>query len=252
MRGRGLLAALVVAAAAGVLALLVAGWPGGEPAVAAPDEAGLAADERATLLGRETAPGADARREAGSEGDPRQEAPAGTDSAAAIFAGGCFWCVEEAFDAADGVLSTTSGYTGGRVPDPTYEQVSSGGTGHYEAVRVVYDPARIGYRELLDVFWRNVDPLDAGGQFCDRGSSYLSAIFYLDEEQRRLAEASRRAVEERFEDPVATEVLEAGTFYPAEEYHQDYYEKNPIRYRFYKYRCGRAQRLEEVWGDDGR
>ena len=168
--------------------------------------------------------------------------------AVAIFAGGCFWCMEPPFDALDGVLSTTSGYTGGSVPDPSYEQVSEGGTGHVEAVRVVFDPERVSYAQLLEVFWHNVDPLDDGGQFCDRGPTYRSEIFVADAEQRRLAEESRREVGERLGRPVVTQIRDAGPFYPAEEYHQDYYRKNPIRYRFYRSRCGRDARLEALWG----
>lgn len=168
----------------------------------------------------------------------------------AVFAGGCFWCVEEAFDKVPGVLETTSGYIGGSVASPTYEQVSKGGTGHAEAVRVVYDSTRVSYEQLLQVFWRNVDPVAKDRQFCDVGRQYRSAIFYRDEEQRRLAEASKRALEAsgRFQQPIATEIVAATEFYPAEEYHQDYYQKNPLRYKFYKWNCGRAQRLEEVWG----
>jgi peptide-methionine (S)-S-oxide reductase len=179
--------------------------------------------------------------------DPEPGAP---NTATAIFAGGCFWCMEPPFDALDGVLSTTSGYTGGHVEDPRYEQVSKGGTGHLEAVRVDYDPARISYPQLLDVFWRNVDPLDGGGQFCDRGRQYATAIFVSDAAQRQLAEASKRKLDEskRFDRPVATEILEAGPFYPAEEYHQDYARKNPLRYRYYRNSCGRDARLAAVWG----
>ena len=181
------------------------------------------------------------------------DAAAADDSgrAEAIFAGGCFWCMEPPFDALDGVLSTTSGYIGGDLANPTYEQVSAGGTGHAEAVKVVYDPQRIDYGDLLDVFWRNIDPLTKDRQFCDRGSQYRSAIFYLDERQRALAEASRRELEASgpFGEPIVTEITAAGTFYPAEEYHQDYYEKNPLRYKFYRYGCGRDQRLQELWGE---
>ena len=168
----------------------------------------------------------------------------------AVFAGGCFWCVEEAFDPVEGVISTTSGYTGGRVANPTYEQVSSGGTGHVEVVRVIYDPSRVSYSQLLDVFWRNVDPITPNQQFCDRGAQYRSAIFYQDAEQRRLAEASKRALEQsgRFEQPIVTEVNPGAPFYAAEEYHQDYYPKNPLRYKYYKTSCGRARRLAELWG----
>jgi peptide-methionine (S)-S-oxide reductase len=169
-------------------------------------------------------------------------------TATATFAAGCFWCVEEAFDKVEGVLSTTSGYTGGRTPNPTYEQVSSGGTGHTEAVRVTYDPSRVGYEQLLRTFWHNVDPLDGGGQFCDRGSQYRSGIFYHSEEQKQQAEASKREVAQRLGKPVVTEIDPAGPFYEAEEYHQGYYEKNPLRYKFYKWNCGRAQRLEQLWG----
>ncbi|HUP01445.1 MAG TPA: peptide-methionine (S)-S-oxide reductase MsrA [Gemmatimonadota bacterium] len=169
----------------------------------------------------------------------------------ATFAGGCFWCVEEAFDEVKGVVSTTSGYTGGHTKDPSYDEVTVGDTGHFEAVRVRYDPAVVSYRQLLDAFWRNIDPTDRGGQFCDRGDSYRSAIFYHDPDQKRLAEASRRAIEESrlFQGPIVTEIVAAGEFYPAEEYHQNYYQKNPIRYKFYKWNCGRAARLEELWGE---
>jgi peptide-methionine (S)-S-oxide reductase len=169
----------------------------------------------------------------------------------ATFGGGCFWCVEEAFDQAEGVVSTTSGYTGGHTRNPTYKQVSAGGTGHVEVVQVVYDPKRISYAELLQVFWRNVDPLTPNRQFCDAGSQYRSAIFTHDAEQRRLAEESKEALErsDRFDRPIVTEIIPASTFYPAEEYHQDYYTKNPLRYKFYKFNCGRAQRLKELWGE---
>ncbi|MBW3660487.1 MAG: peptide-methionine (S)-S-oxide reductase MsrA [Gemmatimonadetes bacterium] len=172
--------------------------------------------------------------------------------AAATFAGGCFWCVEEAFDAVEGVVSTTSGYTGGRVEDPTYEQVSAGGTGHAETVRIVYDPDLVTYERLLEVFWRNVDPTDPGGQFCDRGDSYRSAIFVHDAGQRRLAEASKRRLEQTrpFDEPIVTPIVDAGPFWPAEEYHQDYHRRNPIRYKLYKWNCGRERRLDEVWGEE--
>jgi peptide-methionine (S)-S-oxide reductase len=171
--------------------------------------------------------------------------------ATAIFAGGCFWCVEEAFDAVDGVLATTSGYIGGMRPRPTYEQVSAGGTGHAEAVQVVYDPAKVTYAKLLDVFWHNIDPLQKDAQFCDHGDQYRSAIFTLNEEQKRLAEASKAALEtsERFKAPIATQIVPATPFYKAEDYHQDYHQRNPLRYKFYKYNCGRAQRLKELWGE---
>ncbi|HET6362298.1 MAG TPA: peptide-methionine (S)-S-oxide reductase MsrA [Gemmatimonadota bacterium] len=167
----------------------------------------------------------------------------------ATFAGGCFWCMEEAFDAVPGVEATVSGYTGGHVEDPGYEQVSSGGTGHVEAVNVFFDPDAVSYAELLDTFWHNVDPTDDGGQFCDRGSQYVSAIFVRNERQRALAETSKRALEA--ERRIVTPILPATTFYPAEDYHQDYYTKNPVRYRFYKFNCGRKARLEEVWSQAG-
>ncbi|HEX2113066.1 MAG TPA: peptide-methionine (S)-S-oxide reductase MsrA [Alphaproteobacteria bacterium] len=166
----------------------------------------------------------------------------------AIFAGGCFWCVEEVFDKVDGVVETVSGYTGGILPNPTYEQVSANTTGHAEAVRVKYDPARVSYVQLLEAFWHNVDPFDAGGQFCDRGSSYRSAIFVMDDEEEKLAKDSKAKVATQFNRSVATEIVRATPFYPAEGYHQDYYTKNPLRYTFYKWNCGRAQRLEEIWG----
>jgi peptide-methionine (S)-S-oxide reductase len=168
----------------------------------------------------------------------------------ATFAGGCFWCMEPPFEKLGGVLSVTSGYTGGDKKNPTYEEVSGGGTGHAEAIEIAYDPAVISYAELLEVFWRNVDPLTANAQFCDHGSQYRSAVFYHDETQKRLAHASKKALEKRFEKPIVTEITAASEFYPAEEYHQDYYKKNPIRYEFYRYNCGRDQRLAELWGSD--
>jgi peptide-methionine (S)-S-oxide reductase len=168
----------------------------------------------------------------------------------ATFAGGCFWCMEEAFEKVGGVVSVTSGYTGGAVRNPDYEQVSSGGTGHAESVEVRYDPDKVSYQGLLDVFWHNIDPLAKDRQFCDVGSQYRSAIFYHDAEQQKLAEASKQALVEskRFSQPIVTEIVPAGAFYPAETYHQDYYKKNPVRYKFYKFNCGRAQRLEALWG----
>lgn len=171
----------------------------------------------------------------------------GAEPRSAIFAGGCFWCMEPPFDELEGVVSTTSGYAGGDVPDPSYEQVTAGGTGHREVVRVLYDPAQVSYERLLEVFWRNIDPLDAGGQFCDRGESYTSAVFVADRAQRAAAEQSREAVAERLGERIVTPILADANFYPAEDYHQDYYRKNPARYTFYKWRCGREQRLEEVW-----
>lgn len=170
----------------------------------------------------------------------------------ATFAGGCFWCMEGPFDKLEGVHSTTSGYTGGHARNPTYEEVSSGATGHAEAVRVVYDPAQVPYERLLEVFWHNVDPLARDRQFCDVGNQYRSAIFYHDEEQRRAAEASKAALEAsgRLKGPIATQIVAAGEFWPAEEYHQDYYRRNPIRYRIYRGGCGRDARLRELWGPD--
>jgi len=169
----------------------------------------------------------------------------------ATFAGGCFWCMEPPFDELPGVISTTSGYTGGQMKNPTYEQVSAGITGHAEAVEVVYDPAKITYARLLDVFWKNIDPVTPNRQFCDAGTQYRSAIFYHNEEQKRLAEASKKALENsgRFQQPIVTEIAAASAFYRAEEYHQDYYKKNPVRFNFYKYSCGRARRLAELWGN---
>lgn len=168
----------------------------------------------------------------------------------ATFAGGCFWCMVHPFDQLEGVVSVTSGYAGGTKKNPTYEEVSAGGTGHAESVQVVYDPARIGYAKLLDVFWHNVDPTTPDRQFCDVGKQYRTAIFYHNEEQKRLAEESKRELERAkpFEGPIVTEITPASEFTPAEEYHQDYYKKNPIRYKFYRYNCGRDQRLKELWG----
>jgi peptide-methionine (S)-S-oxide reductase len=168
--------------------------------------------------------------------------------ARATFAGGCFWCMEPPFDKLDGVVSTTSGYTGGRTENPTYEQVSAGTTGHTEAVEIVYDPRKVTYAQLLEVFWRNIDPLTADRQFCDVGSQYRAAIFTHDETQRRLAEESKHAVAQRLQKPVVTEIAAASKFWRAEEYHQDFYKKNPVRYRLYRANCGRDQRLEAIWG----
>ncbi len=173
--------------------------------------------------------------------------------ATATFAGGCFWCMEHPFDSLDGVVSVTSGYTGGTRKNPTYEEVSAGGTGHAESVQIVYDPAKVSYRRLLDVFWHNIDPTTKDRQFCDVGRQYRSAIFYHDEEQRKEAEESRRELErtKKFPGAIVTEIVPASEFYPAEEYHQHYYKKNPIRYKFYRYNCGRDQRLEQIWGKKG-
>ena len=169
-------------------------------------------------------------------------------TAIATFAGGCFWCVEDDFDKVEGVISTTSGYTGGHVANPTYEAVGHGGTGHTEAVEIVYDPAKVSYQKLLDVFWHNHDPLAKNRQFCDRGDQYRPAIFYHNEGQRRLAEQTKAMHQARFKQPIQTEITAAGPFYKAEEYHQDYYHKNPVRYQFYRFNCGRDARLEELWG----
>jgi peptide-methionine (S)-S-oxide reductase len=166
----------------------------------------------------------------------------------ATFAGGCFWCMQPAFDAVKGVVSTTAGYTGGRTRDPTYEEVSAGGTGHAEAVEVVFDPAQVSYEKLLDVFWHNVDPTTPDRQFCDVGHQYRAAIFVHGDDQRRAAEASRDTVAKRLGRTVVTEIVPASAFYPAEDYHQGYYRKNPLRYEFYRYRCGRDRRLKEIWG----
>jgi peptide methionine sulfoxide reductase msrA/msrB len=168
----------------------------------------------------------------------------------ATFAGGCFWCVESDFEKVDGVVEAISGYTGGQESNPTYQEVSAGGTGHTEAVQVRYDPAKITYKQLLDVFWRHVDPTDAGGQFVDRGSQYRPAIFYHDEEQKRIAEESKAELGKsgRFFKPIVTEIVPLGEFYSAEEYHQDYYDKNPLRYKFYRRGSGRDQFLNRTWG----
>jgi peptide-methionine (S)-S-oxide reductase len=170
-------------------------------------------------------------------------------TATAIFAGGCFWCVEADFDKVPGVISTTSGYIGGSVKNPTYNQVSAGSTGHTEAVKIVFDPAKVTYAKLLDVFWRNIDPLVKDKQFCDSGDQYRSAIFYLDDEQKKLAENTKKSVEAKFAPRVVyTQIVQATTFTDAEDYHQDYYKKNEARYKFYRWNCGRDQRLEQLWG----
>jgi len=172
------------------------------------------------------------------------------DSAVAVFAGGCFWCTEADFDKLPGVLETTSGYIGGSIENPTYEEVSSGRTGHIEAVQVRFDPRQTNYAKLLEAFWPTIDPVNGSGQFCDNGPQYRSAIFYLDAEQQRLAEASKTALAAsgRLAQPIATEILAATPFYPAEDYHQDYHTKNPLRYSYYRHGCGRDQRLKELWG----
>ena len=170
----------------------------------------------------------------------------------AIFAGGCFWCVESDFDKVAGVVSTTSGYTGGHTQQPTYHEVSAGGTGHAESVEIVFDPKIVSYQKLLQVYWHSVDPTVKDRQFCDVGTQYRSAIFYLDERQKRLAEESRAQIERSkpFKAPIVTEIVKAGKFWPAEEYHQDYYKKNPLRYHFYREGCGRDARVKQLWGSE--
>lgn len=171
--------------------------------------------------------------------------------AVAVFAGGCFWCMEPPFDKLPGVTATISGYTGGTKVNPTYEEVSSGSTGHAEAVQVVYDPKKITYAQLLEVYWHNVDPTTRDRQFCDGGTQYRTAIFYADQAQRQAAEASKEALDKSkpFKAPIVTQIVMGGPFYPAEEYHQDYYKKNPVRYQIYRSGCGRDARLKELWGD---
>lgn len=168
----------------------------------------------------------------------------------AFFAGGCFWCVQEAFDSLDGVISTTTGYTGGHAKNPTYEQVCSEKTGHHEALKVVFDPSIISYQKLLEIFWHNIDPLDNEGQFNDRGDSYRSAIFYSNDEQKTKALKSKSHIEHQLKAPVATAIMPAVEFYPAEDYHQEYHKKNPIRYKTYRHFCGRDRRLKELWNDE--
>lgn len=185
----------------------------------------------------------------GSAADARRATTG--EAATAIFAGGCFWCMEPPFDAIDGVISTTSGYIGGETDNPTYQQVSSGKTGHTEAVRIEYDPDKVTYERLLEVFWVNIDPTDANGQFCDRGSQYRPGIFYVDETQRALAEQSRAALADSkpFDQPITIALTAATKFHAAEAYHQDYYLTNPYRYKFYRAGCGRDQRLQALWGE---
>ncbi|MCY7309131.1 MAG: peptide-methionine (S)-S-oxide reductase MsrA [Rhodoferax sp.] len=181
---------------------------------------------------------------------PKPAAATSLNPAKAVFAGGCFWCVESDFDKVAGVISTTSGYTGGKTLNPTYEQVSSHTTGHAEVVEVMFDPAKVSYERLVEHFWRTIDPTTKDRQFCDSGSPYRSAIFAQDAEQLKIATASRAALEKSkpFKEPVVTEVLLATRFYPAEEYHQDYYLKNPVRYKLYRTGCGRDARLKQLWG----
>ena len=168
--------------------------------------------------------------------------------ATAVFAGGCFWCMEKPFDEIPGVVATTSGYTGGTLVNPTYEQVGRGGTGHFEAVKITYDPAKVSYQKLLDTYWRQVDPFDAFGQFCDKGETYLPAIFYANDTEKKAAEAAREVLYARFKKPIVVQILPAKAFYDAEGYHQDYYQKNPLRYAYYRNGCGRDARLRAVWG----
>ena len=185
-----------------------------------------------------------------SAGPAAAQAPAKPATAKATFAGGCFWCVEEVYDKLPGVISTVSGYMGGHVKNPTYEQVSTARTGHAEVVQIEYDPSKITYARLLDVFWRNIDPTQKDGQFCDHGPQYRSAVFYHDDEQRKLAEASRLALTKNkpFKGEIVTEITKAAQFYAAEDYHQDFHRKSPTRYKFYKSGCGRDARLQQLWG----
>jgi peptide-methionine (S)-S-oxide reductase len=178
-----------------------------------------------------------------------QQTPSG-EVARATFAGGCFWCMEQPFDELPGVVATTSGYTGGQKLDPTYEEVSAGVTGHAEAVQVLYDPKKISYEKLLEVFWHNIDPTTGDRQFCDVGTQYRPAIFFHDEMQKRLAEESKKEIErtKRFSQPIIVPIVPASRFYPAEEYHQDFYKKSPVRYKTYRFGCGRDARLKELWG----
>ena len=172
-------------------------------------------------------------------------------TAIATFAGGCFWCTEADFDKVDGVISTTSGYIGGKTANPTYDSVSAGNSGHAEAVQVVFDPSKVTYSKLLEYYWRTIDPTTKDRQFCDSGNPYRTAIFAHDDQQRALAEASKKALSgnKPFREPIVTEIVNATTFYPAEDYHQDYYKKNPVRYKFYRANCGRDARLKQLWGE---
>jgi len=189
---------------------------------------------------------------ASAQGAPQRELGAAA-PAKATFAGGCFWCMEPPYDKLPGVVSTTSGYMGGTKRNPTYEEVSSGRTGHTEVVQVAYEPAKVSYEKLLEVFWRNIDPTVRDRQFCDVGSQYRTGIFYHSEEQKRLAEASKATVEKTktFKQPTVTPVAAASDFWPAEEYHQDFYKKNPVRYKYYRTGCGRDERLKQLWGKPG-
>ncbi len=189
-----------------------------------------------------------AQGQTGSDATKGKSATAGTEIA--TFAGGCFWCVESDFDKVDGVIATVSGYMGGKTANPTYKQVTAGGTGHLEVLQVTYDPKKVGYKQLVEHFWRTIDPYDAGGQFCDRGESYTTAIFTHTPEQKQIAEASKAALQKNgpLKQPIATAVRDAGIFTEAEDYHQDYSKKNPFRYKLYRSGCRRDARLEQVWG----
>jgi peptide-methionine (S)-S-oxide reductase len=179
-------------------------------------------------------------------------AASSTPTVKATFAGGCFWCMEPPYDELEGVTSTISGYIGGSKKNPTYEEVSAGTTGHVEAVQITYDSKKVSYEKLLEVFWHNIDPLTANAQFCDSGSQYRSAIFYHDEAQQNLAEASKKRLQALFAEPIVTQIVRASEFYPAEDYHQEYYKKNPVRYKLYRYSCGRDRRLKDLWGAEGK
>jgi peptide-methionine (S)-S-oxide reductase len=181
---------------------------------------------------------------AGAQSSPQP----GPGQAVATFAGGCFWCTESDFDKVKGVVATTSGYTGGNVVNPGYERVSAGGTGHAEAVEVIYDPNKVSYEQLLTFYWRHIDPTVKDAQFCDHGNQYRTAIFVRNDEERKLAEASKEKVEAELKQPIYTQIVDAGPFYAAEDYHQDFYLKNPAKYKFYRWNCGRDQRLEQLWG----
>ncbi len=230
---------IALIAALFALTMYTVARPGGEPAP-------RSGETRQTGQTSEIALATEQTGQAGETGQTGQT----SEIALATFAGGCFWCMEPPYDELDGVISTIAGYIGGTTPNPTYGQVTTGRTGHTEAMEVRYDPSKITYQELLDVFWVNIDPTVDDRQFCDRGNQYRAGIFYHDAEQKALAEASRQKIIDsgRF-DRVVTEVTPASTFYRAEEYHQDYYIKNPLRYKFYRYNCGRDRRLEELWGD---
>lgn len=182
------------------------------------------------------------------QSDLKEPALRESEAASAVFAGGCFWCMEQPFDELAGVIETTSGYTGGTVENPTYYQVSNGDTGHVEAMRVRYDPQQVSYDTLLETFWHNIDPTDNQGQFCDKGTQYRSAIFFETDEQRTLAEDSKEAVAKEFNQAIATDIRPAAPFYPAEDYHQNYYQTRPVRYKVYRFGCGRDQRLSDLWG----